>query len=323
LRKGRHPVLLVRIALPPDWIDPNTHPTKAEVLLRHERDIARALREALHDALGSAPASVDAPAPHAAHFRPQPSFAFPASRQQVSRGAAGAGPRLRESSAWYAQSLSLPLTAIAQLNDSLILARGNDGALYLVDQHRAHERVLFDYLTRTSTTDLDAFHEDLGDGRTGQLTVGDGYMKNGAEVETSTQQLLLEPQLIELSPSQAAQLAARLHQLATLGLTLQPFGGHVFLARSVPALPGAIHSLGGFVRELAVEAAEDTDNWLDHLRAALACRAAIRRGQSLSLQEQQALLTDLQSASAPAVCPHGSPLVLGLTPAFLADVFEW
>lgn len=320
LRKGRHPVLLAALTVPPDWIDATTHPTKAEALLRHEREIARSLQHAIHEALGAAPATIDPATPQAPRFHPQPGLRFPPHGRGRSRASAMATSLLRERSGAYGQSLSGPLTAIAQLNDMLILARGTDGALYLVDQHRAHERVLYDLLReRTVPTDRAGSTASFDD----PMSVVNGYMKDPSGGDALGGQMLLDPQLIELSTLQARQLTARLHELAGLGLSLQPFGGQMFLARSVPTLPGAAHLLGEFVRELTIEASVDTDDWLDHLRASLACRAAIRRGQSLSPHEQQALLDDLAGASAPAVCPHGSPIALALSPDHLADVFEW
>lgn len=206
--------------------------------------------------------------------------------------------------------------------------------MYLVDQHRAHERVLYDQIGRRSSVPASSapasatlsYESSLPDDSArdeSDLSVVDGYMKDLSVVDAAGGQLLLEPQLIELSPLQARQLSSRLHELEALGLSLQPFGGQVFLARSVPSLLGAAHTLSAYVRELAVEASVDSDDWLDHLRASLACRAAIRRGQPLSPGEQQALLADLENASAPAVCPHGSPIALALPPDYLSDVFEW
>jgi DNA mismatch repair protein MutL len=361
LRKGRHPVVLCHLAVPSEWVDVNVHPAKAEVLLRHEAEIGRALREAIHAALGAAPAAaLEAPPPVAARFRVQPALRFPHHRRTGGQPYGAAVSRLRESSSAYGQtSIAAPIIALAQLNDSLILARGADGALYLVDQHRAHERILYERIRASesltggvtddvggATTDdsasiAESSAESLTDGEPmsstaresiepGQLaddsgtflSVVVGYRKE-KPAHSIGQQLLLEPQLIELSPAQAAQLAPRLRELAALGLECQPFGGQVFLVRSVPSLPGAARSLAASVHELALAAAVDSDDWLDALRASLACRAAIRRGQSLTPAEQQALLSDLSDVSAPAVCPHGSPLILAYSPEFLANAFEW
>ena len=334
LRKGRHPILLVSIAAPPEWIDATTHPAKAEVLLRREREIAHALERAVHEALGVAPASVETPSLQAARFHPQPRLRFPPPGRAPTRGPSRMKSLLRESYGAYGSALTGPLTALAQLNDTLILARGEDGALYLVDQHRAHERILFDGLQRqavamggpvapATSASCDGDTDSGSHAIPSDMSVVDGYMKDLSACVVSSGQLLLEPLLIELSPRQAAQLNARLHELASLGLALQPFGGQVFLVRSVPSVSGAAHSLASFVRDIAVEAAVDSDDWLDHLRASLACRAAIKRGQSLAPLEQQALLADLITTRAPAVCPHGSPIALALPAKYLADVFDW
>ena len=329
LHKGRHPLLVASVTVPAEWIDANLHPTKAEVLLRHEREIARVLKQAVHDALGAAPAGITSSSPQAPRFRPQPSLRFPPRGRGGSHQSGMATTFLRESSSAYGRSLEGPLTALAQLNNTLILASASDGALYLVDQHRAHERVLFDQLRRESNPSAGVISDGVISDSSSEpkdpdeMSVVDGYMKELPGGDAPAGQLLLEPQLIELTPLQARQLSSRLHELAALGLSLQPFGGQVFLARSVPSIPGAAHTLGGFVREMAIEASVDSDDWLDHLRASLACRAAIRRGQPLSSSEQQALLADLETSSAPAVCPHGSPIALALPSDFLADVFEW
>ncbi|MDE3231313.1 MAG: DNA mismatch repair protein MutL, partial [Chloroflexota bacterium] len=104
---------------------------------------------------------------------------------------------------------------------------------------------------------------------------------------------------------------------------LQPFGGSSFLARALPSAPGAAQSVAGFARELAEDAAEEGDDWLDHVRISLACRSAIRRGQPLAEAEQRALLADLRACQASAVCPHGSPLVVRHSHAALTRLFEW
>jgi len=114
-----------------------------------------------------------------------------------------------------------------------------------------------------------------------------------------------------------------LEELSALGLELQPIGGSAFLARALPAEPGAAQSAAGFAQALVHDAAEEGDDWLDHVRISLACRSAIRRGQPLSESDQRALLTDLRATTAPAICPHGSPLIVRHSHAALTRLFEW
>ncbi|HZC06270.1 MAG TPA: DNA mismatch repair endonuclease MutL [Ktedonobacterales bacterium] len=309
LRKGRHPLLVARVSVAPDRIDANIHPAKLEALLRDEVAIAVALRTLTHEALGAAPVelagaggrSLASGASGALPLR----LTFPATRRRR-------GLRLREQPAGYASRLEalrwdadtpaapLPeLEPLAQFDGALIVAQSAEGHLYLVDQHRAHERILYERLLSHRPT-----HPD-------------------AAKSASPGQSLLEPLLIELTRGQAQTLTARLDELAELGLELQPFGGSAFLARSLPHAQGAAQSVAGFAQELAQDAAEEGEDWLDHVCIALACRSAVRRGQPLSAAEQRQLLVDLRAVSAPAICPHGSPLVVRHSRAALTRLFEW
>jgi DNA mismatch repair protein MutL len=309
LRKGRHPLLVARVTVAPERMDANIHPAKLEALLRDEAAIGAALRRLTHEALGAAPTDVTivryrSIASSGAGALSVP-LAFPAMRRRR-------GLRLGEQSREYRARLdalrwgvddpaTLPeLAPLGQLDQALIVAQSAEGHLFLVDQHRAHERILYERLVATRRA-------------------GAGAQAQGA----TPGQLLFEPLLIELTPLQARTLTARLEELAALGLELQPFGGTAFLARALPDAPGAAHGALGFAGELAQDAAEEGDDWLDHVLISLACRSAIRRGQALSEGEQRALLMDLRVVSAPAFCPHGSPVIVRHSRAALTRLFEW
>jgi DNA mismatch repair protein MutL len=311
LRKGRHPIALLTIETPPVNLDANVHPAKRHVLLRDERAIGAALRDAVHAALGTraaeSPPAVSALTHTYQHLR-QP--AFPTRRPRhtlhephplfVPHGAA-------------ASTLTMPadaltdVTVLGQLNDSLIVAQSPSGDLLLVDQHRANERLLYEALCRQAAP-LHAYgpRADSGD----VLTASRG-------------QMLLEPLVVELTTRQAAILTHRLDELASLGLVCEPFGGATFLVRALPTLPKTSTPPAAFISDLTADAAIDADDWLEHVRTSLACRAALRRGQPLSNDEQRTLLRDLALANAPAVCPHGSPIVVRWPREQLARTFEW
>ncbi|HEX3269617.1 MAG TPA: DNA mismatch repair endonuclease MutL [Ktedonobacterales bacterium] len=304
LRKGRHPLAVVALQVPAGALDATVHPMKATVLLRREREISAALREAIHETLGQAPLSVGQTIHDGASvYMARPvQLTLPKGRARWP-GLRRTAPGTSADATDEAPEKTLPdLTPLAQFGNALILAQSPQDSLYLVDQHRAHERILYERLMqqRAALTD-----------------------KTPEGAESATGQALLEPLLIELTSSQAAILAPRLPELRALGLDCQPFGGSAFLIRAVPHLTGASASPASFAEALAQEAAEEGDDWLGAVCVSLACRCAIRRGEELSLAQQRELLADLRGVSASSVCPHGSPLLLRYTQSALAHAFEW
>ncbi len=292
LPKGKHPLLVLYIDLPPGELDANVHPTKTEVQLEHEELVVAALTQTVRAVLERSPAlpeAVDFPGPMLANQRRLP-------------GPRRRGLHIAESAEGYRAGQASPGTAeiiahlrpLAQLQQAVILAEAPDGGLYLVDQHRAHERVIYEHLRRTYA--------------------------GGAEAVDA--HLLLEPVIVEMKRYQADLLEQRLPMLRGLGLECERFGGRSFLIRSVPAGEGN-EQLAAHLHELAGIAAEDSPDWEDHLLIGLACRSALRRGRELSAGEQTTLLKALASVSAPAVCPHGSPVLLHYSRTFLIDKFDW
>jgi len=187
-----------------------------------------------------------------------------------------------------------PLRLVEQVQETLLLCEGPAG-LYLVDQHRAHERVLYERLRARHAPAAPA---------------------------------AVEPLVLELRPAQAQRLATRLPALAALGFVCEWFGGRSFLVRATPALPSgatlpAAGALGAALDDLLAEAATEEDDWQDRLLISVACHGALRRGQPLDRNGQRALLAALDRTAAPAVCPHGSPLILHLSAPFLTRQFRW
>jgi DNA mismatch repair protein MutL len=297
LPKGKHPLLVLFLDVPPAEIDVNVHPAKTEVKLARETEIAAALTSAIHAALGNSPTL------------PQES-ALPGPRLLYQRRLPGPrrrGLHVSESSEAYKAESALPETPVvlaqlrplAQLQQAVILAEAPDGSLYLIDQHRAHERVIYEHLRNKHS----------------------GLRERGEEVMGEAH-LLLEPVIVEMKRHQAELLEQRLPMLRDLGLECERFGGRSFLIRSVPGGVGQ-EQLAGHVRELAELASEDSADWEDHLLIGIACRSALRRGRELSQGEQVTLIAALAQASAPAVCPHGSPILLHYSRSFLVNRFDW
>jgi DNA mismatch repair protein MutL len=297
LPKGRHPLLVFYLDLPPADLDVNIHPAKTEVKLLHESEVSAALTQAVQSVLERSPAL-----PTSQHF-PGPDLVYqrrlPGPRRRGLRVADSAEGYKAESAVPGAAEVLATLRPLAQLQQAVILAEAPDGSLYLVDQHRAHERVIFEHLRSKH--------------------VG---VRAAAEDEWSESHLLLEPVVVELKRSQAELFEQRLPVLRDLGLECERFGGRSFLIRTVPGGVGQ-EQLAGQLPELAGIASEDSTDWEDHLLIGLACRSALRRGRVLGIDEQRALLTALSAVSAPAVCPHGSPILLHYSRTFLIDKFDW
>ncbi len=313
LPKGRHPLAVISIHVPPEQIDANIHPTKAEVKLLHEDAICAALKAAVHDALGQSALQP----PEEAFPGPGNTFQYRLPLLRRRRGLPLAEQRQAydEQGTLADAGVLAELTPLAQIRQTLILAEDPQGGLYLVDQHRAHERILYEYLRHRLV------------GQPGNLSSQEQEPLFAESVDEETLasgqgQLLLEPVVIELSARQATVLSERLPVLAALGFACERFGGRSFLIRSTPALAGAA-GLSAHLPALAAEAAEEEENWQDRFCAAVACHAALRRGASLTLGEQRELLANLRQTSAPAVCPHGSPLLLHYSQQFLIRQFDW
>ncbi len=294
LSKGKHPLLVLFLKVPPHEVDVNVHPGKLEVHLLQERAIAIALTQAIKTVMEQSPAlpgSLQFPGPVLASQRRLP-------------GPRRRGLHVSESAEGYRAEASEPSTAemiaslrpLAQLQQAVILAEAPDGSLYLIDQHRAHERVIYEHLCRTSAGVKDS--------------------------EAVDAHLLLEPVIVEMKRYQAELLEQRLPMLRGLGIECERFGGRSFLVRSVPASEGS-EQLAAHLQELVEMAAEDSPDWEDGVLIGLACRSALRRGRVLGEGEQKILLKALANATAPAVCPHGSPILLHYSRTFLIDKFDW
>ncbi len=307
LSKGKHPLLVLHLRVPAEELDANVHPAKTEVRLLREREVAGAMGSALRSVLERSPAL-----PEETRL-PGPALVF----QSHLPGARRRGLRVAESAGEYrahedaerggiagAADILRVLRPLAQLQQAVILAEAPDGSLYLIDQHRAHERVIYEHLRQKY-----AGFELRND-------------KEDEWADSADAHLLLEPVVVELKRHEAELFEQRLPMLRGLGLECERFGGRSFLVRSVPGDVGQ-EQLATHLPELAQIAAEDSNDWQDRLLIGLACRSALRRGRELGSAEQRTLLASLAEVTAPAVCPHGSPILLHYSRAFLIDKFEW
>jgi len=309
LPSGRYPVAAVSLHVPPDEVDVNVHPAKAEVRFRDERGVARAVRHAVRDALEAAPvvgwnarplppaedsASIGTGSPAPTGVLPRELLAPPALRspQPAQPGlplGRSPGHPDRSGLATGSHRDVLPLLrVVGQMGATYVIAEGPDG-MYLIDQHAAHERIRYDAIVAAR---------------------GRGLIAS---------QPLLDPVLLELDPMLAATLAESREQLVALGLEVEPFGERNYLVRAVPAnfaagdLATALQSL---LEKLAGE--RRVDDPFERAAATVACHTSIRAGQVLAIDEMRRMVEDLELCPTPRTCPHGRPTLIHVS----SDIIE-
>jgi DNA mismatch repair protein MutL len=325
LPTGRYPVALIFIEMDPADLDVNVHPTKAEVRFRDSHAVfsavQRAVRRTLTEHVPVAQVGIGGEAQATPRLTWEQLEAWSTRREAL----LGAGDEKRfvtpqpgtdsgqpapDFTSLGVPNLRAPLSplpvppdlkpqmipllrVVGQLGATYIVAEGPDG-MYLIDQHAAHERVLYEGVL--------AAHAG------GRLAV----------------QPLLEPVVLDLSPEQAAVVAEELQTLNDLGVAIEPFGGHSYLVRSVPAVLNTQNPQSALVEIVdGLARGEDVVEGTREARlVTLICkRAAIKAGQTLSMAEMQEMVRQLEGCHSPRTCPHGRPTMIYLSAAELARQF--
>jgi DNA mismatch repair protein MutL len=316
LPRDRHPLLALFVTLDPREVDVNVHPAKTEVRFRNgglvRGLIVRALKEALEregqrSATTGGGATIatfrPAMAPRAPYdWRRSPArpMGFPPPRAAVGEGFAEPAQAVFDTGApsvAFAEVapqpdlLDHPLGAArAQLHETYIVSQTRDG-LVIVDQHAAHERIVYERL------------------------------KGALEQSGVARQILLIPEIVDLDEADAARLLAREAELEKLGLVIESFGPGAVAVRETPSLLGQI-DVKGLVCDLAEHAAEWDDSLplerrLMHVAATMACHGSVRAGRRLKSDEMNALLREMEATPNSGQCNHGRPTYVELK---LADV---
>ncbi len=327
--KERSPEVHLFIEIPPERVDVNVHPTKAEVRFLEQSLVHEVLRRALSEALGAGPSpelrlqSPVAPIALPAMpmlpgvLRPDPTFRQEPWRQVQEVGApslvgraslvgpAGPAGHVNEDglASWEGRTDVRPVTSdtilamkpLGQFRHTYILAVDQDG-LAIVDQHVAHERVLYERI-----------YERLTRGRL-------------------QSQRLLTPLVFEADASQLAGIEAHLGDLGRLGFEIEPFGGKAVRVTAMPALIAlgdvepTLRALGqdleGYDRRGRV------DDVLKHIAATMACHAAVKANDPLPLEKMQFILDELHATAYSTVCPHGRPVMLRITRREIEKSFQ-
>jgi DNA mismatch repair protein MutL len=283
LMVGKHPLAVINISLPTQDVDVNIHPTKSEVKFSNEHAVFSAVHRAVRQALTE---QLPVPRVEVAVTRP----IFPSTpREAISTPTAESAPSPAPSPPTPAISLPV-LRVLGQLDNSYIIAECPDG-LYLIDQHAAHERVLFERIE---------------------------HQRSQRQIEV---QGMLEPMMLEVSPRQEAELRSRYQDLAEFGFSIEPFGDRTFLIRAVPA-PLSNKDWAGMLRELLDSLSEgDKNDWAEDVAESIACHSAVRAGQTLTEAEMRELVRQLEQSANSHTCPHGRPTMIHLSSGQLKKEF--
>lgn len=301
LMVGRYPVAILFIHLPPEDVDVNVHPTKAEIRFKHPDQMFALLQRAVRRGL-----LAFSPVPlvsvntwkldpeHEARqldwnahvIQPEPKSPAEISIMQEANGTP------QTTGAMNLPGATIPLLRwVGQIGGTYLIAEAPDG-LYLIDQHAAHERILFDKMT----------------GQQGKME----------------SQALLEPQVFQVPPQASRVLSESLEILNKLGFEVDEFGSNTYRVSAVPALftggdPAAV------VRSVIEDCEEDETPLAGQMEAILAgriCkRMAVKGGQILATDEQKQLIRDLELCTSPRTCPHGRPTMIHLSVDLLERQF--
>lgn len=307
--KGRHPNMVLFVEIDPATVDVNVHPQKTEVRFQNSRQVHETVRQAIRSALGH-----DAAIPRYAELRPNegggdlptaeagpdtypavPEASWPGSTQEprpvvVEAPAFAAAAMTPPNRSWLDEQQSDEASvamALGQFRESYIVAQDQQGLL-LVDQHAAHERVLFERYLEDANNDV---------------------------VE---RQSLMFPITIDCSADEFALMNAEIEEFRRIGFSIEPFGGFSFRLTEIPAVAGGVEP-EELIRELLGDAATARSSTTDNvsirrkLITTAACHAAIKVHYPLKRPTMQRLLDDLFRVENPTTCPHGRPALFRLT----------
>jgi DNA mismatch repair protein MutL len=281
---GRHPVYVITLVLPPDAVDVNVHPRKIEVRFDDDHRVYTAVNRAVRETLRAA--QLLRPVVMAASAAVLLPSALPLDNVPVT------GTQVREAEVPPRGRLPA-MRLLGQLHRTYLLAQ-SDAGLIVIDQHAAHERVLYEKILAARRR------------------------------ESDTSQFLITPQTLALSPGEFALYQQYADVLRDLGFDLEPFGGRTVLLRGMPQIAAA-GSAEQLLRDLLMQGADDlrldaADSLLERLTITTACRSAVRAGDTLSPEQMVHLLNDLAATEDPFTCFHGRPTMVTLP---LEQVERW
>lgn len=302
LPKDRYPVAFLELSIDTGLVDVNVHPTKREVRLSREREITGAIAAAVEEALAGHDLARETPA-EPVQQQIVPGEAEPSPPPVAEAGAAyTAGHRelilserqLRRTEAEGKENLLPVMEPIGQVAATYIVAEGDDGTLYLVDQHAAHERVLYDQVVERRD-------------------------------KAAGSQELIVPVTLSLPPKEFAALRDAIPLLTDEGFAVEEFGRDTFAVRAVPAALGAVENpetIRETIADLLADESRTAPDRREAVTCIVACRGAVKAGALLTHDQQKRLLGQLARTKTPWTCPHGRPTVVAFDKRKLDVMFR-
>ncbi len=327
LMKGRYPVGVLFLSLPPAEVDVNVHPTKHEVRFSNQRALFQAIKNAISETLQPPGWQVQAPPqprveeplvfpekspgpfpqkdtaktfPESpfdptipemrkpAGIKTQPGQPADNEMDPIKNGVISdigeSKPPSGEQAKLWQQPAFSQMAVIGQFHNTYIICE-SESALYMIDQHAAHERIVYEKL-----------------------------LKQRRKAGVHPSQSLLIPETIELNYRESAVISKMIPDLVAMGITIEPFGGNTFIVKSLPAIISE-KSARALITEIAEtivdsEYAPGLDETIEQCLILMACHGAIRANQALSEKEIKAILEQLDQCENPYHCPHGRPTLI-------------
>ena len=303
LPKGRYPVAFIDLSLDTDLVDVNVHPTKREVRLSREQEILSAVAAAVEETLAGCDLAHEATTEFVQHqivsAEPEQESMRPIAEPEVSYAAGHraltlSDRQLRRTEVEGEENLLPSMEPIGQVAATYIVAGGTDGTLYLVDQHAAHERILYDQVAARRDEDPES-------------------------------QELITPVILSLPSGESAALRDLIPDLTERGFIVEEFGKDTFAVRAVPVTLGSLEDHGTIREAISALFTDEFRTAPDRREAVtyvIACRGAVKAGVLLTRDQQRRLLAQLARTKTPWTCPHGRPTVIAFSKQKLDRMFR-
>ncbi len=295
LPKDRHPIITIFIKIDPDKVDVNVHPTKREIRFHSEREIHDLLVQAIRKTLSQANLIPDVTIPQQ---RPTPfvlqPMSIPPQQQEIPLPSYTPSPVITPqptprtpSLIPHPSSLASDIQPIGQVFNSYIIAQSKEG-IFIIDQHAAHERVLYEKL-----------------------------MSESSDESTLPAQILLLPITLETDYKESAVLIQNIPTFNSLGFEIEEFGQNAFIIRTVPAVlerSDPKELIFELIYELqSAERSKTPKEIREKILISLACHSAIKAGDKLAQEAMESLISQLVQTQLPFTCPHGRPTIIKMS----------